>query len=68
MLSWFIKINETYFDHKNIQETNHTWFEFKDIYDMKLSKFKHRRHQKNIVSFWVYKMNQSLSKFEQKRN
>jgi len=21
MLSWFIKINETYFDHKNIQET-----------------------------------------------
>ncbi len=42
MLSWFIKMNETYFDHK------------------------HKRHQKNIVSFWVYKMNQSLSKFEQK--
>jgi hypothetical protein len=38
------------------------------IYDIKVSKFKHRRHQKNIVSFRVYKMNKSLSKFEQKRN
>jgi len=68
MLSWFIKINETYFDHKHRRHQNYTWFGFKDIYDIKLSKFKHRRHQKNIVFFWVYKMNQSVSKFEQKRN